>query len=309
MPSGDGLAATLSPTDIVIGGRAITFVCHMAMLSGSQRRNSMPAIRECIDAGVSRIEIDVHSLEGADYAVYHDRRLEHATTGTGTIGRVTPDDVRRSRYTDTPSERPPLLSEVVEAAHGTACELQLDLKDWRLMPDARLQVLCDVVAPVRDRVIVSTGQDWNLRRLHRIDPGLAFGFDPGHYLDYAIEGSDVFLPRSMGAYGYRDDHPMAFGRTEATTDYLQERMALLLLQAPGAREWFLSYRLVLQMLDDGFNPVAWLHERGIAVTAWTPDCHGHESLRTLARLANAGVDRVTTNTVRAWQSAVAAEPA
>ena len=41
---------------------------------------------------------------------------------------------------------------------------------------------------------------------------MPFGFDPGLYLDYAIEATDIIMPRSMGAYGYRDDHPLALGR-------------------------------------------------------------------------------------------------
>jgi glycerophosphoryl diester phosphodiesterase len=182
-------------------------------------------------------------------------------------------------------------------------EIQLDLKDWRPMPEERLRALTDTVAPVKERVIISSGQDWNLARLHALDPGLRFGFDPGHYLDHAIEGDQVFLPRTMGAYGYRDDHPLAFGRTEATSDYLEQRMAMLTLQTPGASEYFLSYRLVRQMLDDGFNVADWLHDRGIDANVWTPDYHGDESLRLLERLIGAGIDRVTTNTAPAWVEA------
>jgi glycerophosphoryl diester phosphodiesterase len=54
------------------------------------------------------------------------------------------------------------------------------------------------------------------------------------------------------------------------------------------------------MQDDGFDMVAWLHEHGIAVTAWTPDYRGPESLRSLDRLIAAGIDRITTNTIPQW---------
>ena len=47
----------------------------MAVLSGAHRPNSLAAIRECFEAGVGRIEIDVHSLAGPDYVVFHDRTL------------------------------------------------------------------------------------------------------------------------------------------------------------------------------------------------------------------------------------------
>ena len=284
----------------------VVLVCHKAMLSGRHRPNGFAAIRECFEANVERIEIDIHSLDGPDYAVFHDRRLEEHTTGSGTIGRATPDQVRRARFLDDPDDRPPLLSEVVELARGCDTQLQLDLKDWRPLAAHRLRALLDTVAPIKARVIVSSGQDWNLRLLHGTAPDLAYGFDPGHYIDHAIEGTPVFLPRTLGAYGYRDDHPLAFGRTEPVQDYLCQRFEMLVMQAPGAREWFLNYRLVLQMLDDGFNAAAFLAEHGVQANVWTPDYHGAESVRMLHRIVDAGFRRVTTNTRAAWERALQA---
>ena len=87
-----------------LDGRAVRFVCHMAQLSGTYRRNSLAAIRECFDAGAERIEIDIHSLAGGDYIVFHDRRLDEHTTGSGSIGKATADDVRALRWRDDPCE-------------------------------------------------------------------------------------------------------------------------------------------------------------------------------------------------------------
>jgi glycerophosphoryl diester phosphodiesterase len=303
---GAGRGARKGATTLARNGHSVALTCHMGALSGRFRRNSMPAIAECLDAGASRIEIDIHSLAGDDYIVYHDRHLEADTDGRGSIGRVTPDDVRRVHFISDPLDRPPLLSEVIARAADASTEIQLDLKDWRLLPDERIRVLSRIIAPMKERIIVSSGQDWNLRKLHRFDPAIRIGFDPGHYLDYAVEGSDVILPHRLGAYGYRDDHPLAFGRTEATADYLRERLSMLVLMVPAAREFFFNFRMVLQMLDDGFNPAAWLHERGIALTVWTPDYTGAESCAWLERLIDAGVDRITTNTAPAWVEAFAA---
>src|SRR5262245_31078864 len=102
--------------------RSPVFVCHKALLSGEHRPNGREAIRECIEAGVERIEVDVHSLDGHDYAIFHDRRLEEHTTGNGTIGRATPDDLRSIRFLDHRSERPPLLSDLVDAVGTTGTE-------------------------------------------------------------------------------------------------------------------------------------------------------------------------------------------
>ena len=78
-----------SATAITHSGHTAILVSHMAMLSGRHRRNSTAAIRECFDANADRIEIDVHSLAGDDYAVFHERRLQTETTGEGSIGATT----------------------------------------------------------------------------------------------------------------------------------------------------------------------------------------------------------------------------
>jgi glycerophosphoryl diester phosphodiesterase len=293
----------MSDFEITSGGRTALLTAHMAALSSAHRRNSRAAIAECLAAGVPRLEVDVHSLAGDDCIVTHDRHLQDHTTGHGSVGAATPDDVRACAFTDDPSDRPALLSEVVAMAEGTTTQIQLDLKDWRPMTADRVRALLDVIEPVAERIIVSTGQDWNLERLHRADPSLALGFDPGHYLDYAEEGTPVFLPRSLGAYGYRDDHPLAVGRTEETADYLRERMTMLTLQAPWAREFFLDYHMMLRMLDDAFNVAEWLRERGLETTAWTPDVRGGDSVRDVRRLIEAGTTRITTNTIPAWLAA------
>ena len=161
-------------------------------------------------------------------------------------------------------------------------------------------MLFDLIAPVKERIIVTAGEDWNLRLLHRADPDLAIGFDPGRYIGWSHDGEPDFLPRTRGAYGYFDDHPLAIGRTEAPADYLRARMEAFAFQCPASREMFLDHRLLLQMLDDGFNPAKWLHERGSEVTAWTVDYKDVTSVHVAERLIAAGVDRITTNTPLAW---------
>lgn len=292
----------MNPTpSVTIGGKTAVLTCHTALLSGHLRRNSAPAIRECLDAGVSRLEIDVHSLAAGDYIVSHERRLERETTGSGSLGSATPDEVRAARFLDDADDGPPLLSDVVAMARSGTTQLQLDLKDWRPFDAARLRTLLDLIEPIRERVIVSAGEDWNLRLLHAADPGLTIGFDPGRYIGYGREPE--ILPRAMGAYEYRDDHPLAIGRTVATVDYLRARFDAFVSQCLASREMFLDHRFLLQMLDDGFDATAWLHEHGQDVTAWTVDYVNRDSMRVLRRLVAVGVDRITTNTIPAWVEA------
>ena len=188
-------------------------------------------------------------------------------------------------------------------------EFQLDLKDWRPLTPARTRALLDAVAPIRDRVIVSSGQDWNLRLLAATG-AISVGFDPGLYIDRNVEGAAVYLPQHLGAYGYRDDHPLALTRTVPVAEYLEQRFEQLALLVPAAREWFVSYRMVAQMLDDGFDAAGWLRAGAIDPNVWTLDyIRGDESLSTYDRLAAAGVTRITTNTIRAWEEALSRRPA
>ena len=280
----------------------------MSRLGHDRRPNSFAALHECAQRGIPRVEIDIHSLDGDDYVVTHDRHLQDETTGEGSVGVVTPDAVRAVRFRDVPDDRPPLLSEAVVIVAAAVTQLQLDLKDWRPLTEPRVRALLRCVEPMRDRVIVSTGQDWNLRRILDVDPSFPIGFDPGLYFDHAHEGADVFLPRRMGAYGYRDEHPLALGRTEDVATYLRERFTGLAMLAPPAREWFIDWHLLLQMRDDGFDAPAWLRERGIDANTWTLDYAGPDSLATFDRLAEMGISRVTTNTHEAWHDALTARP-
>jgi glycerophosphoryl diester phosphodiesterase len=287
---------------------APTLVAHMAVLSGDHRPNSIGAIRECIERGVPRVEIDIHSLERGDYVVTHDRKLEQETTGRGSVGTATADDVRTARFLDNPTDRPALLSEVAHLAATSDMQFQLDLKDWRPLTPERTHALVEAIVPIRDRVIVSSGQDWNLRALAATG-AVAVGFDPGLYIDRGVEGDNVYLPQHLGAYNYLDDHPLALTRSVPVTGYLEQRFEHLALLAPASREWFVSYRFVLQMLDDGFDAPAWLRARGIEPNVWTLDYDGEGTLAAYDRLAAAGVARITTNTRLAWEDALSRRPA
>jgi hypothetical protein len=57
------------------------------------------------------------------------------------------------------------------------------------------------------------------------------------------------------------------------------------------------------MLDDGFDPVAWLRARGIGANAWTADYPDGATVAMIERLIDAGIERITTNTAPAWVAA------
>ena len=101
-------------------------------------------------------------------------------------------------------------------------------------------------------------------------------------------------PLRTGAYGYLDEHPLALTRWGAPADYLAARAEALWTQAPVAM-WYIRGALLARALDDGFDWIAWLHDRGAQVTAWTLDASHAHQLDLARTLAKAGVDRITTN--------------
>lgn len=97
-------------------GRVVPLKVHRCVWSGEYPENSLPAIAECLRAGVARAEIDVQPLRNGDFLVLHDERLEGTTTGSGPVDALTRREVRALRLVAAGAvtgERPPLLSEVV----------------------------------------------------------------------------------------------------------------------------------------------------------------------------------------------------
>lgn len=206
---------------------------------------------------------------------------------------VTHDLPRRGRAT------PPLLSDalaIVRDSPGTTL-LELDAKDLVSWPPASALRLARLLDPVRDRVIVTSPADWNLRRLLRADPALVVGFDPQFYLDWTSRPGE--LPGRRGAYGYLDAHPLARRRSVPVDDYLRERLDDLVRLVPGVRELHLRLTLFERMIRDGLHDVAaFLHDRGALVDVWTLDAGTRAWRQRLARAVETGVDVVTTNTPR-----------
>lgn len=55
--------------------------------SGYAPENTLAAIKKAIELGITAIEIDVHNVEG-ELFVFHDRRLDGKSSGTGLIEEV-----------------------------------------------------------------------------------------------------------------------------------------------------------------------------------------------------------------------------
>ena len=281
-------------------------VHHMAALDGANPPNSLEAVRACLEAGATTIEIDAAALAGDDFLVVHDLDLASETTGRGLALECSVAQARdlriKARDGTVPGCRVPLLSEVIALLldyPGT--RLQVDLKDERPYENEEPIIrLAQLALPAEGRVIVSSMADWQLRRLRKFAPWLEVGFDPGFYLAWWPPAyvDPSLPPHRMGAYGYLDDQPLADERVWPTERYLAERADVLLRMVPGITTFYVYHGLLAKSLDDGFNWAAACRDAGVTLDAWTMDIGRPGMEERVRRLDEAGVELFTTNTPR-----------
>ena len=278
----------------------VLLIHHAANRGHDYPPNSLQSLRFCLEAGARVIEVDVTPLADGDFALLHEARLEESTNGEGDVYQQRADQVRRLHYTwhSTASGEPVgLLSQAVSLVRRSPGlqELQLDLKPHVPLNDVVLHNLLRQIEPIRDRVRVTSVADWAVRRLRALDPRLALGFDPLLYLDVETGDHRDAPPFRVGAYGYRDDHPLSMRVWGPPDSYLAARAEALSAQAPGDAIWYLRAAFLVRALDDGFDWIAYLHARGAKVDAWTLDAAKPDHVDLAHHLLSAGIDRITTN--------------
>jgi glycerophosphoryl diester phosphodiesterase len=178
-------------------------VHHMAALDDmTVPQNSLEAIAACLAAGAAVVEVDITALADRDYLLVHERLLESETSGRGLVAECTLEHARLLTIGGrgySSAYAVPLLSDVVRliSAHPGASHLQLDFKNEEpFTSDEPLRRLLGLIEPLGSRVLVSTGADWQLRRLRRLAPRLALGFDPMGYLDWEPAGGTPQVSRA-----------------------------------------------------------------------------------------------------------------
>jgi len=260
-------------------GRLVQLKVHCARWDDSVPENSIPALTACLEARVARAEIDIALLADRDFLVLHDDVLDTATTGSGPIGVLTVDAARRLRLRQHAGERrgqptehvPPLLSDIVAlllASHPAPTLLELDAKDAEPWPWPRVEELARLIEPVKDRVVVGSAADWNLRRLRTVAPDLQVGFAPALYL-----GRDP--------------------------DRLAPRLVDAIRLVPGAREVHLRLETFEAMLDEGVIDAALIHRLGMRLSVGALDTTTARWRERLSRAVDGGADMIATETPRA----------
>jgi glycerophosphoryl diester phosphodiesterase len=275
---------------------------HAANCGRAALPNSLEAISECLSMGAQVVEIDIIPLRSGDFALLHDQRLENGTSGHGNAAETTGEEVRSLFYkkagqvTDIPVGTLSQVLSLVQPANALK-RLQLDLKPYAPLTPAVLHGLAEMIAPVKDRVEISSVADWAIRLLHRVDPKLNLGFDPLLYIDLETQQPrpEGVPPFRVGAYGYRDDHPLSVSHWGSEADYLSARAEALLRQAPMGATWYINAALLIKALQAGFDWIDTLHQNGSRVAAWTLDAGQPVQVSWAIELASMGVDAITSN--------------
>ncbi|MFF5206096.1 glycerophosphodiester phosphodiesterase [Streptosporangium sp. NPDC000396] len=94
--------------------------------------NTIGAFEQALDAGSSRVELDVHFTKDHHPVLMHDDLVDRTTTGRGRVSGMTLARFGRLRTTD--AQRPPTLSEALEFLQGGVEEVLIELKE---VPDAQ----------------------------------------------------------------------------------------------------------------------------------------------------------------------------
>jgi glycerophosphoryl diester phosphodiesterase len=284
-----------------VGDRIVELKVHRCLWSGTFSENSPLAIAECASARVLRTEIDVRATRDGEFVVLHDDRFDRVTDASGLVREATAVEATRSKFKD--GSHPLLFSEATQliAANEYPRSIELDLKDLAPYTRPQAEALARAAQPIKERGHFSTPADWNLRRILAVDPTLRVSLNPHCYIDTELD-DDTRLP--IGAYGYRDAHPLARQRVSTTADYLRDRFGGIMRLVPGVIEAHLRIGMLERILDDGVGDVAEIfHSLGLALDVWTLDAGTPRWRERFARVVAAGADIVTTNTPRALASA------
>jgi glycerophosphoryl diester phosphodiesterase len=284
-----------------LGDRTVELKVHRCLWSGRYSENSPLAIAECASERVIRTEIDVRAIRDGGFVVLHDDRFDRVTDAHGLVREATAVEATRPLFKD--GSHPLLFSEAIEliAANVYPRRIELDLKDLVPYTWPQAEALVRAVQPLKERGHFSTPADWNLRRLLAVDRTLSVSLNPHCYIDTEID-EEVRLP--IGAYGYRDAHPLARQRVSTTADYLRDRFGGIMRLVPGVSEAHVRVEMFERILDDGVVDIAEIfHSLGLKLDVWTLDSDTPRWRERLARVVAAGVDIVTTNTARALAQA------
>lgn len=262
------------------GGRTVRLKWHQLRRAATDPAHDRANLHLGIERGAS-LEIDLVATRDGHFVCLHDDDLACETTGEGPVqaqNRAAVERLRQRTNDGRALATAPLFLDEVTAALAAApgdwqgC-LQLDLKQpLDLLDPPMVERFAALAAPVAPHLVLG-GTRWRaVTRLGAAVPGLRLGFDPLDIHEVAPPDSAAEF-RALGAY--------------------------LLAHAPEAAIYYLHIPLVLRGLELGVDLIALAKATGAEVDAWRLEPEDHEVAATLARLIEAGVDQITTDSPQA----------
>ena len=247
--------------------------------------------RANLQLGIARgasLEVDLVVTRDDHFVCLHDDQLASETTGEGLVQEHDRATIERLRQRDAErrplATRPLFLDEVVDTLAGAPAHwpgrLQLDLKPPPApFEGAAIDRFAALVAPVAPHLMLGGARWPAVLRLGRAVPGLRLGFDPCDIHEVAPPASAAEF-EALGAY--------------------------TLTHAREAAIFYFEIPMLLRGLELGVDLIAMAKARGAEVDAWRLEPEDDPAAATLARLVEAGVDQITTDSPEAleqlWQT-------
>jgi glycerophosphoryl diester phosphodiesterase len=191
--------------------------------SADAPENSLAAFRLAGEQGADGVELDVLRCASGEVVVFHDDDLERLTGRRGAVRDTTYAELAELDLGG--GERIPLLSEALAACAGLLVNVELKAPStWaaRARDDGLAREVATLIAPHRERVLVSSFDPLLLHRFHRAQREVPIGLLFAH---------DQWLPLRR-AWAEALVHPTAL-HPEA-----------MLVDAPAIRAWRARGRLV-----------------------------------------------------------------
>ena len=160
-------------TDCARERGATLISAHRGGVARGIAENSLPGLHWSARQGAAFAEIDLRNTSDGHIVLLHDETLDRTTNGTGTLSRMTLDEIRQYRLRDSrgrlTSATIPTLDEAFEAAAEAGIFLQLDLKTVSPRDAARAAV----ASGMTDRVIIIVRNEGQAASILAIDPNIA----------------------------------------------------------------------------------------------------------------------------------------
>jgi glycerophosphoryl diester phosphodiesterase len=264
------------------GGRRVRLKWHQLRRAGSDPSHDRTNLRLGIERGAS-LEVDIVATRDGHFVCLHDDDLACETTGEGLVrdrDRAGIERLRQCANDGRPLGSPPLLlDELLETLASAPADwpgrLQLDLKQPAELIDlAMIERFAALAGPVARHLMLG-GTQWRaVEKLGRAVPSLRLGFDPLDIHEAAPPDSAAEF-RALGAY--------------------------TLAHARGAAIFYLHIPIVLRGLELGVDLIAMAKAQRAEVDAWRLEPEHDGAAAKLARLVEAGVDQITTDSPEALE--------